>query len=215
MVNFISYNPLIATKQDHGIGGNSPKIIALVQKLLFGIFMCAAVLLAEKFAIQWIATKFHEQSYGPFYKHSLCTYELRFIAADRILAQKFAVKVLVTLYRHSSDIPGRSDTFIASHAAEKRQSRYFIKQALKGVKIAATTTTTAFGNVASEIAGSSLLQPNSPAAMVQTAMESANQSRKAIQSFHQSCDMKADPIPNSSPAAYITRSPTLARNISM
>jgi hypothetical protein len=55
--------------------------------------------------------------------------------------------------------------------------KQFFRKALKGVRFAATTTTTALGNVASEIAGSSVLQPNSPQAMVQTAIHSANKSR--------------------------------------
>jgi len=36
--------------------------------------------------------------------------------------------------------------------------RRFFKKAMKGVRMAATTTTTAFGNVASEIAGRSVTQ---------------------------------------------------------
>lgn len=85
----------------------------------------------------------------------------------------------MTLYRNSTDIPGRSDTLSAAHGSKtsSRDPRKFIKQALKGVRLAATTTTTAFGNVASEIAGSSVLQPNSPDAMIQTALQSANKSR--------------------------------------
>jgi hypothetical protein len=70
------------------------------------------------------------------------------------------------------------------------------KAALKGVKGVAQTTTTAFGNLASEIAGrcagffcasfslayiaraaSSVLQPNSPQAMVAVALGSANKTR--------------------------------------
>ncbi|KAF7967435.1 hypothetical protein HWV62_34337 [Athelia sp. TMB] len=159
LVNYVSFLPLIEVKN------KSDSVISLMTKLLFGILLCSAVLLAEKLMIQVIATKFHEQSY-----------------ADRIANQKFAVKVLVTLYRNSNDIPGRSDTLTAAHAhknANSHDPRRFIRQALKGVKLAATTTTTAFGNVASEIAGQSVLQPNSPAAMVKTALESANKSRLA------------------------------------
>ncbi|KAG8753694.1 hypothetical protein FRC12_011461, partial [Ceratobasidium sp. 428] len=55
--------------------------------------------------------------------------------------------------------------------------RKLLKGVLKGVKGVASTTTTALGNVASEIAGSSVLQPNSPAAMVATALSSANKTR--------------------------------------
>ncbi|KAG5651771.1 hypothetical protein H0H81_007524 [Sphagnurus paluster] len=97
---------------------------------------------------------------------------------QRIADQKFAVKSLVTLYRNSVDVPGRSDTLRDGPA--KRASvnpKRFFKKFRQGIRMAATTTTTALGNVASEIAGSSVLQPNSPQAMVKTALESANKSR--------------------------------------
>ena len=88
------------------------------------------------------------------------------------------MRVLTTLYRRSHDIPGRTDTL--KDAPDKRASmmpKKFLKRAFKGVRAAATTTTTALGTVASEIAGTSVLQPNSPQAKVQTALESANKSR--------------------------------------
>ncbi|THH18467.1 hypothetical protein EUX98_g8949, partial [Antrodiella citrinella] len=160
---WVSYQPLINTRQSSTASADSVKIIDLIAKLLFAFWLCACLLVFEKFAIQWIAGKFHERSY-----------------AERIAAQKFAVRVLVTLYRHSSDIPGRTDTMRDGHHGDKRMTmnpRRFLRKALKGVRMAATTTTTALGNVASEIAGSSVLQPNSPQAMVQTALESANKSR--------------------------------------
>ncbi|KAL6310327.1 Mechanosensitive ion channel-domain-containing protein [Sparassis latifolia] len=159
---WISFQPLVNTRQESTATSGDVRIIDTVAKLLFAFYVCAGVLLFEKFAIQWIAGKFHERSY-----------------AERIADQKFAVRVLVTLYRHSSDIPWRSDT-LRDGPTDKRASMHpkkFIKKALKGVRFAATTTTTALGNVASEIAGSSVLQPNSPQAMVQTALESANKSR--------------------------------------
>ncbi|KAK0461093.1 Mechanosensitive ion channel-domain-containing protein [Desarmillaria tabescens] len=160
LANWITWNPVIDSRQSSDASEKSVNIINLIGKLLFGIYLCAAVLLAEKFAIQWIAAKFHERSY-----------------AERIADQKFAVRSLVTLYRHSSDIPGRSDTLKESTSKGIAAPRKFFKRAMKGVRVAATTTTSAFGNVASEIAGSSVLQPNSPQAMVKTALESANKSR--------------------------------------
>ena len=104
--------------------------------------------------------------------------------SERIADQKLAVRVLTTLYRHSHDIPGRIDTL--RDAPDKRASMYpkkFLKKAFRGVKSAAATTTTAFGTVASEIAGTSVLQPNSPQAKVQTALSSANKSRLVSGSF--------------------------------
>ncbi|KAJ6593918.1 Mechanosensitive ion channel-domain-containing protein [Mycena capillaripes] len=156
---FISYNPLINSRQLPTASANSIKIIDLIQKLTFAFFLCAAVLLGEKFSIQWIAGKFHEKSY-----------------AERIADQKFAIKSIVTLYTHSRNI-ARPDALQSDGIKDFMNPRNFLKRALKGVRDAATTTTTAFGNVASEITGSSVLQPNSPQSIVQTALESANRSR--------------------------------------
>ncbi|KAJ3556902.1 hypothetical protein NM688_g1764 [Phlebia brevispora] len=159
---WVSFQPLVYTRQESDASKNAVDIIQLLAKLLFAFMLCAAVLLGEKLSIQWIASKFHERSY-----------------AERIADQKFAIRVLTTLYRHSHDIPGRTDT-MRDGPADKRASmdpKRFLKKAFKGVKSAATTTTTALGTVASEIAGTSVLQPNSPQAKVQTALESANKSR--------------------------------------
>ncbi|KAG6917310.1 hypothetical protein DXG01_002968 [Tephrocybe rancida] len=148
-------------RQGPGTGDKSVKASDTAARLLFAFFLCSGVLLFEKFSIQWIAGKFHERSY-----------------AERIADQKFAVRSLVTLYRNSTDIPGRLDTL--RDGPTKRGSvnpKRFFKKFREGVRMAATTTTTALGNVASEIAGSSVLQPNSPQAMVKTALESANKSR--------------------------------------
>nr|VWO97655.1 C6 zinc finger protein [Ganoderma boninense] len=159
---WISYNPLINGRQQTD-NTSSQKTIDTLGKLLFGLMLSAALLFFEKISIQWIAGKFHERSY-----------------AERIAEQKFAVRVLVSLYSHSTDTPGRSDT-LRDPTDTKRKTmmnpQRIFKKALKGVRHAATTTTTVLGNVASEIAGTSVLQPNSPQAMVKTALESANKSR--------------------------------------
>ncbi|KAG6811897.1 hypothetical protein H0H92_005355 [Tricholoma furcatifolium] len=168
---WISWGPLIDDKQGPNTSDKSIQASDTAARLFFGVVLCSAVLLFEKFSIQLIAEKFHQRSY-----------------AERIADQKFAVKSLVTLYRHSTDMPGRSDPL---HDGESKRGpvnpRRFFKKFRDGVRMAATTTTTALGNVASEIAGrralylrtkcSSVLQPNSPQAMVKTALESANKSR--------------------------------------
>ncbi|KAI0305411.1 hypothetical protein B0F90DRAFT_1808688 [Multifurca ochricompacta] len=162
LIIWIAWNPLIDSRQDAHASTRSVQIINFIGRLLFGIYLCAALLLFEKFSIQWIAGKFHERSY-----------------AERIADQKFAIKTLTTLYRNSTELPENPDEPRDSQA-EKRlvlNSRRLVKQALKGVRFAATTTTTALGNVASEIAGSSVLQPNSPQAIVQTALESASKTK--------------------------------------
>ncbi|TEB38382.1 hypothetical protein FA13DRAFT_1726059 [Coprinellus micaceus] len=159
---WVSWQPLIQNRQVNP-GDKSTRAVALIAKILFSLCICSAVLLFEKFAIQWIAGKFHERSY-----------------AERIADQKYAVKALVTLYRFSSDVPGRTDV-LAEDAQTAKGSfsnpKRVFKKIREGVRLAATTTTTALGNVASEIAGSSVLQPNSPQAIVKTALESANKSR--------------------------------------
>ncbi|KAJ6499283.1 Mechanosensitive ion channel-domain-containing protein [Mycena sanguinolenta] len=156
---FISYQPLIQQRQSSTASASSTKIIDLGSKLFFAFLVCAGILLFEKFSIQWIAGKFHERSY-----------------AERIADQKFAVKSVVTLYTNSRNV-GRADALQSDATTSVLKPKNFLKRALKGVRYAATTTTTAFGNVASEITGSSVLQPNSPQSIVKTALESANRSR--------------------------------------
>lgn len=57
LANWITFNPLINRNSDD-------RTLSFIAKLLFGIMLCAIILLAEKFAIQWIAGKFHEKSYA-------------------------------------------------------------------------------------------------------------------------------------------------------
>jgi hypothetical protein len=126
----------------------------------------------------------------------LFTYIVPDSPVERIANQKFAVKILTLLYRHSTEWAENPDSGVEKHSGINPTR--FVKQALKGVRFAATTTTTALGNVASEIAGrcahlvplqpenqniqtmnfiSSVLQPNSPQAMVLTALESAHKTK--------------------------------------
>lgn len=157
---WVSYNFLIDARQSGTASPKSTHAVDLIGKLLFSFFICAAVLLFEKFAIQWIAGKFHERSY-----------------AERIADQKFAVKSLVTLYKNSVDIPGHTDTLQPNVKGSSVNPKRLFKKLKDGVRYATTTTATVFGNVASEIAGSSVLQPNSAQAVIKTALESANKSR--------------------------------------
>lgn len=61
---WVSYNVLINARQGQNASSGSVHAVDLISKLLFSFFICAAVLLFEKFAIQWIAGKFHERSYA-------------------------------------------------------------------------------------------------------------------------------------------------------
>jgi hypothetical protein len=67
---WISWNPLVDNRQKNGASTKSVQAIDLIGKLLFGIYLCSAVLLFEKFSIQWIAGKFHERSYSGMYMFS-------------------------------------------------------------------------------------------------------------------------------------------------
>ena len=60
---WVSFNPLI-TLREVNPGTKSTTALSIVARLLFAFLLCAAVLLFEKFSIQWIAWKFHERSYA-------------------------------------------------------------------------------------------------------------------------------------------------------
>lgn len=82
---------------------------------------------------------------------------------------------------NSTDHPERGDTLHdatqdPSHASKLDPTR-LLKNVLKGVKGVAQTTTQAFGNIATEIVGTSILQPNSPQAIVAQALMSPNKTR--------------------------------------
>lgn len=153
--SWVAFQPLINARQSSSASQSNQNDINLLAKLLFALFICAGVLLFEKFAIQWIAGSFHERSYAgkisvslpwPMYWHK---------HTERIQEQKHAVRILTTLYQRSSNIPGRSDTLKDGHADRRAtmNPRKLFKKAIRGVRYAATTTTTALGNVASEIVG--------------------------------------------------------------
>lgn len=142
--------------------------------------LCAAVLFAEKFGIQFIAYKFHERSYAGKFPVSAPDRLSDMHSIERITEQQLHMKILVTLYGHSSDIPGRTDTLKDGPVHTRGGSvnpKKILKSVLKGVRGVAEGATTAFGNVASEITGTSTLQPNSPEAKVYTALASANKTR--------------------------------------
>jgi len=61
---WITYQPLINTHRDPTIGAESAQALTIIGRFLFGIFLCSAILLFEKFSIQYIAGKFHERSYA-------------------------------------------------------------------------------------------------------------------------------------------------------
>lgn len=94
------------------------------------------------------------------------------------------MKTLIVLYSHSSNIPGRNDTLRDDKDNGKGaiNPAKMLKHMLKGVRGVAEGATTAFGNVASEMLGSSTLQPSSPEAKVYTALSSANKTRLVSES---------------------------------
>ncbi|WWD17790.1 hypothetical protein CI109_102232 [Kwoniella shandongensis] len=162
-VIWISFTPLIINNYTGDQSANSRANLTTVANLLFGLFLCSLVFGAEKLIVQLIAFQFHRDSYE-----------------DRLQEQKFNVKCLTTLYMNSHDIPGRTDTMTDASSGRTKGSqipRMAIRKALRGLKEAAQTTTTALGNVASEMAGQSVLQTNSPANKVTAALTSANKSK--------------------------------------
>lgn len=118
--------------------------------------------------VQLIAYRFHQESYE-----------------DRIREQKLQIRSLVTLYINSHDIPGRRDT-LTENSFGSRDPRKAIKKALKGLKNAAQTTTTALGNVATEISGQSVLQTNSPYNRITAALASATKSKQLARRLYYS-----------------------------
>ena len=64
-------------------------------QILFGVFLCSAVILGEKVVVQMIAYTFHQQTYQ-----------------DRMHRQEFEIKTLVTLCEYGS--VRRSRAFVQS-----------------------------------------------------------------------------------------------------
>ena len=159
---WLTFNQLIINRQHADVTPKSQDAVKFCSKLLFAGMIYSAVLLGEKVAIQAIASHFHERSY-----------------ADRIEEQQRNTRTLITLYAHSTDQVGRSDTLHDNPDPKSKHvdAERLMKHILRGVKGVAQSTTHAFGNIASEIVGSSVLQPNSPEAMVATALGSANKTR--------------------------------------
>ncbi|KAG8786733.1 hypothetical protein FRC15_010801 [Serendipita sp. 397] len=163
LASFISFQPLIVHRQqqppNQDITG-SKKALDVCFRILLGILICSAILLGLKIFIQAIATSFHERSY-----------------AERLEVQRQNTRTLVILYTNSSDQPGRADTLHDGPTTSKVDPNRLFRNVLKGVRGVAKSTTQAFGNVATEILGSSVLQPNSPQAIVAQALSSANKTR--------------------------------------
>jgi hypothetical protein len=55
---WITFHPIIR------IHTGAQNTLDFITNLLFAFFLCSAILVGEKFAIQWIAGKFHEKSYA-------------------------------------------------------------------------------------------------------------------------------------------------------
>ncbi|KAJ9104747.1 hypothetical protein QFC19_003888 [Naganishia cerealis] len=158
---WVSFQPLLKNTFVGDTNSTSYSDLNVFQRLIFGLFIVSLITGGEKIVIQLIAYRFHQDSYE-----------------DRIREQKLNIKSIVTLYINSHDTPGRSDTLTeAIFAKEKKDPRRALKKALKGLRNAAQTTTTALGNVATEISGQSVLQTNSPYNRVNVALGSAQKSK--------------------------------------
>lgn len=156
---WISFQPLILLQGPSDRSRGTGLTLSQMTKGLFAFWICAIILLIEKFLIQVIAYNFHRTSY-----------------ADRIADNKTAVRALTQLYLNSRDI-GRNDTLDGARTKagrERMDPSKLVKKTLKSAKRVVTGTTTALGTVASEIVGERVLQSNSPSSMVVSALSSAN-----------------------------------------
>jgi hypothetical protein len=152
---WISFQPLIDRTQHNDASSKDQSIISTLAKLLFAFFVCMALLLAEKVAIQWIADKFHERSYAGMCNFGLPNQYIPDTCTERVEDQKRAIRAITILYANSTDVPGRSDTddsgslrTIAGQLPVK-----IFKTALRGVQSAASFTTSSLGSVASQLSG--------------------------------------------------------------
>ncbi|CAH7675285.1 Mechanosensitive ion channel-domain-containing protein [Phakopsora pachyrhizi] len=164
---WLSFN-LFIIKNNNSSSPNNKKYLNLTLQALFGIYVSSCLLVAEKLLIQIIAGEFHKKSYE-----------------DRILKHKASIGFLVTLYRHSHDI-GRNDTLDRAYQNNPPPPVKIFKNALKGVKSVAQSTTSVFGTVASEIAGEQILQPNSASSMVLSALTSSNKTKQLARRIYYS-----------------------------
>lgn len=172
---WVSFTPIIINNYTGDQSATSRTNLTTIASLLFGVFLCSIVFGVEKLVVQLIALQFHQDSYE-----------------DRLKEQKFQIRCLTTLYINSRDIPGRTDTLTDAQSTKTKGSqipKIALRKALRGLREVAQTTTTALGNVASEMAGQSVLQTNSPSNRVTAALTSFNKSkalaRRLFYSFRQ------------------------------
>lgn len=158
----IPFTLVISNNSEAANPSQSRSALTWIANILKAFIFCAAVLCAEKLVIQLIALSFHRDAY-----------------ADRIKDQKQSFKALTTLYIHSQNVPGTNvdDDAASINSKASQMPRIVLRKALRGLKSAAQSTTTALGNVASEMAGTSVLQTNSPQNKVTAAIASANKSK--------------------------------------
>ncbi|GJJ06093.1 hypothetical protein Clacol_000282 [Clathrus columnatus] len=149
--SWVSLQPLVVNEVNPNASNRSKSIVSFIDKLFFGFFLCAIVLLGEKIAIQFIAKHFHEESY-----------------ANRIEQQKESVEILIALYSHTTHIPVPPLTTISG-----ARDRNTFNSASPSVK----PTTSILRQVAKNLLGFSFLLPDSTESDVLTALCSANETR--------------------------------------
>jgi len=140
----------------------------------------------------------------------------------RLMWVLHALSVLRSTRPHTTSRPvfsfavqmGRSDTLKNADAASSmskgsQMPRIFAKKALKGLRSAASNSANMLGNVASEMAGSSVLQPNSPQSMVTASLSSANKTRMVSLLLSRKADSRPLSSPNPSFLSFSARSKDL------
>jgi hypothetical protein len=197
LVIWIAWNPLIIDRKRPDISSKSQQIITFIGKLLFGIFLCTALLLFEKFAIQLIAEKFHQRSYagqGILSDFSHVPYpDLPQNASQtKSLLSRRSLRYTATQQSYPS-IPTEALRSITirltlrgllnklSKVSGLQRQPLLLRLEMLRQKSLAGALTWFYGSLGSEHSDdeplSSVLQPNSPQAMVLTALESAHRTK--------------------------------------
>ncbi|BFZ61365.1 hypothetical protein YB2330_002430 [Saitoella coloradoensis] len=172
--SYITFLPIMTRNPDQRAANDTTtkKWESTIARILAALTLGALLFLAEKVMIQLIAVNFTKVSYE-----------------DRIRENKWSLKMLANLYECSrrlyptytmeaeaedamlayADRSGRSSRMSLFHANPKADA----KKLQKNVKRVVDKTTSAFGNVASEITGKQVFKPDSPYSVVVDAMASS------------------------------------------
>lgn len=160
VISFLLFSIFLQRKAFNQGDGGADNARGIMQNLLLSLMICAIILAAEKLLIQIIAVAFHRKTFE-----------------DRIRLTKYQVSILTTLYAHSrnTEDPSTEHSFVDLTAL--KHPRAGLRRLLDSTKNTLKDTTSALGNIASELIGQNSLQQNTPHAMVVDALDTARGSR--------------------------------------